>query len=287
MELEVNKSSNNGTQWAIIIIIIIVFLLVVWIVSQYIQNKSVDNKSFFSKFKKDEKKVAVDQKQVIEYLKSNSVEKSKINEKQVEQQDLNQFKANVLAAHNVLLNYVNTINGTAQQILNNPNLKISSKKVQNYQNDVQKVLDTLKDIETKLGELNQVPVEDTKKVKKYVKYLKQQVKSAYSKLDQVQYDQNYFFEELYSYSLANNLSQEEYLALVQPVFNILKFEYDTHQGLNVSVNTDLQCSYENVVNEITKKRNKVPVSRTQATEEYYLKLYRNFSNWWKNNIDNF
>ena len=290
MELEVNKSTSTATQWGVIIIVIIVFLLIVWLFSSFIQNKGTD-KSFMSKFSKKSAKgepETVQSEKVIEYLKSNSSEKLDNSVKSTSNnvENLDTFKANVLAAHNVLLNYVNTVNNLSQPIFNNQNIKWSKKKVENYQEDVAKAKEYLKWIETKLGELNNIDPANTKQVKKYVHHLTKDVRKAYNKVDDVQYDLDYFYDELFSYALVLNLSQEEYLALVQPVLATLQFTYDTHQSLNASPNSELKSAYENAVNEINKKRTKIPVSRIDAINNYYQKANKNFVNWWKVNIEN-
>lgn len=293
MDLEYRKQST-GTQWAIVIIIIIVFLLIVWITAQFIQNNE-NNKSVFDRFKRNknvEKAETVNTNEVLSFLKNNSTpavanKKQEIKDSKETKEksshtneNLPQLKANILAAHDVMKAYLNAVVSRSQSLLVN----FSSKELQHFEEAVNCVNQYLTDIATKLGELNKVDPTNHKLVHKYVKYLGNKVRSTYNKLDQVQYALLPAYQKVYYNALKNNLTQEQYLSSVQPILDTLTYEYKTHQSLNSEPNRNIETAYNEVVDEINTKRTKIPIGRIQSTEQFYVKLNKNFSNWWKANI---
>lgn len=294
MDLEYKKQST-GTQWAIVIIIVIVFLLLVWITAQFIQNN--DNKSIFDKLKKTKKvetAESVNTNEVIAYLKNNSTAVASSSSSSSKKQELieakekgghkvenlSQVKANILAAHDVMKAYLNAVVSKSQSLLVN----FSSKELSHFEEAVNCVNQYLNDIATKLGELNKVDPLNHKLVYKYVKYLGNKVRSTYNKLDDVQYALLPAYQKVYYNALKNNLTQEQYLSSVAPILDTLQYEYNTHQSLNPELNKTIQNAYNFLVDEINTKRTKVPIGRIQANEQFYVKLNKNFSNWWKANI---
>lgn len=312
--------TNNMSQWITILVFIIIIVVVIWIFSKTGSNsKSILSRFTNKKNKKNNDSTELNKDNIINYLKKNS--KEKINEKENNKQmygakarvqnavnnvaatftnavanvtaavnpNDSKFKANVLAGHNLLLDYVNTLNNYADEIYNDLSelgVKVSKKKYNTLKDHVTNVTDNLNEIKVKLGEFNNVPGENIKLNKKYRNYLSNKLKCTYSKLDQVQYDLLKLFEDLYNFSSQNNLNQEEYIDLINPALNVLKYVYDTHQSLNNPSDIELQLEYESLLNELSKKRNKAAMSRIEPNEKFYQKLHKNFYNWFKVNVQN-